>query len=67
MRFYLKANIRVQQNDTYMSLKKKKKVKAIPACYRYLLKKVKLKKAFLPNEKLLLFLLDCRNKIFLKI
>ena len=45
-------------------IKKKKKVKAIPACYRYLLKKVKLKKAFLPNERLLLFILDCRNKFF---
>ena len=51
----------------YLHVIKKKKVKAIPACYRYLLKKVKLKKAFLPNERLLLFLLDCRNKIFLKI
>ena len=63
---YLKANIWVQQNNTYVSLKKKKKVKAIPACYRYLLKKVKLKKAFLPNVRLLLFILDCRNKFFLK-
>ena len=30
MRFYLKANIRVQQNDTYISLKKKKKSKSDP-------------------------------------